>query len=318
MRSSPSNRVARSDSASRPRRRWLSALPGGALWGALLASFVALAPTHSLAGAGAGEDEVILKNGGMVRGTVVSMEPGKNVVLMLPSGEERTIEWDEVEKVERGKHKEKDEPEEEEPAEAEEPTPVESAPAEAGPAPGPGVVRLHIEGDEPGVQLYRVLGTAMAVGPGGTAFAQAQEIVCTAPCDQIIDGSKGEPYFFAGDGITASDPFTLTEHQGDIMARVETGSAGARTGGLFMAYTGAPLAAGGIVLTIMGFAMDDETGAMDTFKIMGPIMGGVGVALLIPGIVLAAGNSTDYQFVTPETAKLPGSDVEVPTGRWLF
>ncbi len=120
---------------------------------------------------------------------------------MLPSGEERTIEWSEVEEVERGKHKEEDDDEDDDDDEE----PSEAPPAAAGPAPGPGVVRLHIEGDEPGVQLYRVLATAMAVGAGGTAYAQAQEIVCTAPCDKIIDGSKGEAFFFAGDGIAASD-----------------------------------------------------------------------------------------------------------------
>src|SRR3954466_16159492 len=66
-----------------------------------------------------GNDEVTLKNGGSVRGTVVSSEPGTSVKI-IEMGEKtvRVIPWAQVSDVERGKYAPK-------------------APAQPGPA-GPG------------------------------------------------------------------------------------------------------------------------------------------------------------------------------------
>src|SRR5688500_11763856 len=51
-----------------------------------------------------GVDEVVLKNGGFVRGEVVELLPNDHVVI-IPEGttDRRTIAWSDVERVDRGK-----------------------------------------------------------------------------------------------------------------------------------------------------------------------------------------------------------------------
>src|SRR5688572_26530848 len=73
----------------------------------LLAALAAasLMTVTTLAVAETAPDEVVLKNGGMVRGTVLAIEPGTSVTIAVPGVEEpRVIPWDEVDEVERGKH----------------------------------------------------------------------------------------------------------------------------------------------------------------------------------------------------------------------
>src|SRR5690349_17308840 len=77
--------------------------------GLLLSTVIALAmllvPEVALAQGGGGDDEVSLKNGGMIRGTIVSLEPDKEVVILVGgTGQQRRIAWAEVDKVKRGKN----------------------------------------------------------------------------------------------------------------------------------------------------------------------------------------------------------------------
>jgi hypothetical protein len=73
--------------------------------GAALVSLALLSAPSTSFGDTDGADEVLLKNGGMEQGTVVSFEHGKSVVIIVyVSDEKRTISWEEVDKVERGKH----------------------------------------------------------------------------------------------------------------------------------------------------------------------------------------------------------------------
>ena len=52
-----------------------------------------------------GVDEVTLKNGGSIRGTVISSEPGTSVkILEMGSKEPRVIPWAQVGDVEKGKY----------------------------------------------------------------------------------------------------------------------------------------------------------------------------------------------------------------------
>ena len=77
----------------------------------LLPLSVARADGPPAPGAGAaadahgGDDVVALKNGGMLRGTIVVIEPQKQVVILIQgTGEQRTVPWEEVDKVEPGKY----------------------------------------------------------------------------------------------------------------------------------------------------------------------------------------------------------------------
>src|SRR5437016_6284057 len=66
-------------------------------------------PRGAAAAAGdAGADEVSLKNGGIVRGTVVELEPGDHVtVQVLGASKPRVISWVQVADVDRGKYSNK-------------------------------------------------------------------------------------------------------------------------------------------------------------------------------------------------------------------
>ena len=53
-----------------------------------------------------GEDEVALKNGGSIRGTVVAVAPGESVkIIEMGSTETRTIQWSEVAEVQKAMSK---------------------------------------------------------------------------------------------------------------------------------------------------------------------------------------------------------------------
>ncbi|NUO54559.1 MAG: hypothetical protein HOV80_37430 [Polyangiaceae bacterium] len=116
---------------------------GMVISGALLAFFAAVGTAS--AGDAVGNDEVLLKSGGSLRGTVVAVEPGTQVVFLV-SGEKnpRTLPWAEVADVEKGKYGggDEDEPKEKRRKEAEEEEETDDEPAR-----GAGKVRLHIETD---------------------------------------------------------------------------------------------------------------------------------------------------------------------------
>jgi hypothetical protein len=55
-----------------------------------------------------GRDEVVLKNGGTIRGTVVSIEPGSKVVIVeVGSKDPRTPRWAEVADVQKNRYAER-------------------------------------------------------------------------------------------------------------------------------------------------------------------------------------------------------------------
>src|SRR5689334_7458739 len=63
-----------------------------------------LATSLAFADDSVGNDEVTLKNGGSLRGTLISSEPGLSVKLLELGGKEpRVIPWADVDHVERGR-----------------------------------------------------------------------------------------------------------------------------------------------------------------------------------------------------------------------
>ncbi|AKT44065.1 hypothetical protein [Chondromyces crocatus] len=168
--------------------------------------------------------------------------------------------------------------------------------------PAPGVVRLRIEASKPGVDLYEIAGSGLISGflVGGRIsklyVVDVARKVCAAPCDRVIDGRAGQDFFFSGDGITGSETFRLNDQTGRMLARVDAGSLAARSAGAVLTYTGGgAVLAGGVVLGVGAAAMAQSSDDVaPTLSIMGGATLGVGVALLIPGILLIATSGTEF------------------------
>jgi hypothetical protein len=60
----------------------------------------------------------------------------------------------------------------------------------------------------------------------GPCSADAISRVCVAPCDLVVDGSRGQSFFFDGKRVTKSKEFSLSEYRGDVVARVRPGRPG--------------------------------------------------------------------------------------------
>lgn len=98
----------------------------------------------------------------------------------------------------------------------------ESDPAH--PVEGPGVVRLWIRSKQ-SIEL-RLKGPVANVYPNraysiGYNFSPR---LCVKPCGSVVDGSRGQLFYFAGDGIPDSSPFKVDDMQGEITAVVDGGS----------------------------------------------------------------------------------------------
>ena len=99
-----------------------------------------------------------------------------------------------------------------------------------------GIVRLTIKTDNPQVQLKRKVATVMTSATTGLLI---EELVCRAPCGVVVDGRKGEEFYFGGKDFIPSEPFQLITHSGNLEATVKEGNHLAYTlgGGFLVART---------------------------------------------------------------------------------
>lgn len=254
-----------------------------------------------------GTDEVVLKNGGSIRGSVISVEPGQKVVLLeMGKREPREIPWAEVADVEKGKFGDG--------------KPTKDARAEEEddePSGGKGRVKLHIESDEP-VQVFERVGAAAgAVGGYGFVMESFKE-VCASPCDREIDGSRGQAFFVAGDGVPGSEAFYLGDKTGSATLNVDTGSSAQIWGGATLVTLGGVAVLSGAVMLPLGVALDDATVDGNPFVTAGAVTLGVGAAVLAGGIVLLATGGTDVEWGEhTKAARIDGRPREVKPRYWL-
>ena len=272
----------------------------------LAASALLLCSGAAAADDGLGNDEVTLKNGGMLRCTLVSSEPGVAVKLLIAGEKEaRVVPWSQVGDVEPNKFAPKPsavQPGSAGPGYAQPvmPTRVE------GPAPAlgsPGVVRLHI--DSPAPVVVRAHATAYGqVGAYGFVIDAARP-VCASPCDKVIDGSLGQDFTVGGSGVTESRRFGLSGMTGDVQLNVSPGSQGLRVGGAWLTILGGTAAISGAVLMVTSVALTTPTfnsnGTETPGKTNGGLLGAgagvtaVGGAMLIGGIVALVASKTSVE-----------------------
>jgi len=269
-----------------------------------------------------GEDEISLKNGGMLRGTVVAVEPDKRATIVV-NGQQRTVLWADIDKVERGKYKAAD-PSTQAPAAPAPAAPAPAAPAPAAsaepasPAPAPGAPRVHIEANRPNVEIVRIESGVPVMSDRGRVTGVVVHPVCKAPCGEVVDGRDGAQFYFAAPGMVSSKTFALADKSGDVTARIKGGRAARRYGGLAMTIGGGASTLTGGVFMVAGVAMSGdpkEAAHGERLMTVGGVALGVGAALLVPGIVLLTTNRTSFELV-PATPTSTG--VRLEGGRIVF
>jgi hypothetical protein len=137
--------------------------------------------------------------------------------------------------------------------------------------PEKGLVRLTLKTDNPQIQLKRNVATIMTSSTTGVLI---QDLICRAPCGAVVDGRKGEQFFFGGMNVIASDSFQLIDYSGNVEATVKEGSHGAFWGAVWGITLGVAAAVGGLTWAAMG---DTKAGL---------ITGAIGVGMTIGGWVL--------------------------------
>jgi hypothetical protein len=272
-----------------------------------------------------GADEVTLKNGGAIRGTVVSSEPGTSVrIIELGQKEARTIPWGEVADVERGKYATATtaQPASAGAGYAMAPPPVATLPAPEPKLGAPGVVRLHVDSPQPVVIYQHGVTQEVQIGARIARFEQARA-VCSSPCDRVVDGSGGQTFSAAGD-FPAPSTFTVDQLKGDVRVDVRPGSTTMRKlglGGIIGGLTGAAM--GGLFWGL-GAASQSESGRFASKSDPLPTIGaGILVAsgvLLAGGIVLYAtsGSRIKLKPKTDETTAMGAAIRAAQSGTWTF
>ena len=270
----------------------LARLAFAPLVGAILC---ASAPVHS-AEASPGQDEVTLKNGDEVRGTIVAVQSGVRVkIIERGHTRARTIPWARVRNVTRGKPAPAATETEAAPSPPPEPAPAPASPppsADAAPPANP--VRLHVDSPKPAL-VYAHETTSGAATKEGSGFDRATP-VCFAPCDKVFDGASDQTFTASGD-FNASSPFTLAGRQGDMELSVRPGRHQVRTAGLV-------LTVGGGVLTVVGA----------TLAIVGAVLGSATVNVTVNGAPATSTKDPSNGWLVPTGAGIAAGGVAVLIG----
>lgn len=165
-------------------------------------------------------DQVVLRDGGMVKGTIVEVLQSTSVTIITPGAETpRVFAWPQIARytqdgawvmVEGG---------------------TDEAPRRERSGYGP---NMHIETTRPGrVKLFEITSETVAAGGNVVVHAINYRAVCSAPCDDTIDVSAGRPFFFGGEGLTPSRRFDLSS-SGRVSATVRPGRKWVWTTGLVL------------------------------------------------------------------------------------
>lgn len=248
-----------------------------------------------------GPDAVYLKDGGMIRGTIVEVIPGNHASVQLADGRIATIRWDMVDHIDRGTG-----------AKAPVPTTTTPAPLPTAGTPPPGVamVTVHIDADADVILEQQVAGGRWAGGEWRD--------VCQAPCDMSLPTNT--MYRVGGPGVRSSRPFSIEGRDGKAVLEVHGASSGAFVGGIVLISLG-PLAiivGAGVALagafensvSCSGIYSTCSSNSGDGLVAGGLVTMGIGLAATIIGGVLIGTNSkTKVQQPLISMAKLSDKDI---------
>lgn len=227
-------------------------------------------PGPAPAAAGGTADTVVLKNGGMIRGTLVEVLPNDHATVQLPSGQSAIVQWSEIHHIERGAA----------PAAATgtpaAATPIQKMPNSTAPMSGPTVL-VHIETSRP-ITLDRR-------NPGED---QPWVTACESPCD--VQLPLNNDYRIVGEGIWASSEFELEGSAGQrVVVKVAPATRLTRTAGIVVA--GAGLLAIIIGVYVVAIAAAASCTSFNSNGSCASDTGGgvaIGVVLMLGGLVTMA------------------------------
>jgi hypothetical protein len=255
-----------------------------------------LAPSMAYAqdpGATSGTDTVVLKDGGMLKGTLIEILPGDHATMTLANGQNAKIRWDVIDHIIRNGV----------PLNPSQQTAPQTTQVAQPAAQDQGNVVVHVDGGDVDVEMQTMNGT-----PTGKKVTGTWATMCSAPCDQELPLAGA--YRLAGSGVRASKSFKLIGHPGDhVTITADPSSKGSFAGGIVLISVGVPVFVIGmfveLVVGLVNLASrasgeyDDTSGA----QIVGLSMMGLGTAGVITGIVLIANNGSTHLDQTIDAKK---------------
>jgi hypothetical protein len=135
---------------------------------------------------GAAPDIVMLKNGGMVRGTISEMVPGDYVVIVTLTGETRRFAMADVSYAGSAAASPQSKPLPERSGDDKEFETPEGAKYKPEITVHAKEARLRLTSEPTGLTFHKRTSSAMAVGSGGSAIAAGFQEICTSPCEASL------------------------------------------------------------------------------------------------------------------------------------
>ena len=193
------------------------------------------------------------------------------------------------------------------------PTNAPTAPAQDAPQVAPTGTLVHIDTNDPEVKLYRLAGQSTVVAGNAYGVITTFEMMCTAPCDRPIDGSRGDSFFLSLNGFRLGNMFEIHDTAGTGQTTLgatihRRPSRGLVVGGFTLAGVGFGLTVGAAVLAALGTFNEYDYGtASDTFEpklktdnsALAWGVTGAFAALTAGGIVMIVMGRGDYDLKIP-------------------
>lgn len=194
------------------------------LW---LGVMMCLSPALATAQSAQPLDIVIMKDGAMVRGTIVESVPDGHVTILLMTGESRTISWDVVRYA--GPESERSTAPRPPSQTTSSPSQTTSGPPDSQRAAESEELRIQVTGDQRDLRLHRLTGQEIGhistpfvisygTGPGGTAtwyggskryHGYTFEPLCSVPCSLSLAPGRYEFGVSAGGGVSRAEPIEI-------------------------------------------------------------------------------------------------------------
>lgn len=238
-------------------------------------------------------DVVVLKNGDMVRGVIVELSRGKEVVIQLATGSTRTYSWDQVEYA--GSDAERPKTAAAPPAKAPESADKGSASSSqarpfvtvnAKPA------RLKLEANLPNVGFHVRTASVVLGNAKGNAVGEGYTEVCIAPCEATLPAGTHQ-LALSSDSKSAVPTDSPVVIQGDSVLKGEYNSrAGLRTVGWVIG-----IGANAAGLACLFASSDDNRDTMFALSLVGIGVGLVG--FMIPAFAKDAATVTVSPLPAP-------------------
>jgi hypothetical protein len=230
---------------------------------------------------GGGNDVIVLKGGGMLRGRLVEVIPNDHATIALSTGQNAFVQWGNIERIEQQGA----------PGVAAPPPPP---PSPFSPTPNLGNAWVHVEADR-------------AVALEGLSPQGNWSVACMAPCDAELP--LANDYRITGEGIRSSRVFRITAMAGQhVVINVNPASKGGFTGGVVLTSIGPVVFFIGAIVWLVGeaeaslYSTDSSDNGLSSgqsngkgAETTGGVMMLVGLGALVGGVVLIVGNSHTKQ-----------------------